>query len=145
MGGEGGSWETREEATALVQVSDDGDWTRVGAKEVEKRRPIVDLTRICCIHLLPIVDSSFCSKCKEIFNEHLLCTGNGPGLWTIKMNNAPDFHQIAGSSTVLVSRHGICGDGDVSGVLWGHRGVMLKPAKMRWSFPGGGDAQGGVS
>lgn len=37
-GSEGGNWETREETTALVQVSDDGDWARAGARQVEKSR-----------------------------------------------------------------------------------------------------------
>ena len=37
VGGEGGSWETGEAAIALVQVSDDGGWTRVGTKEVERK------------------------------------------------------------------------------------------------------------
>lgn len=73
-------------------MSDDGDWIRVGVKEVEKRRFIVDLIRICCIYLFLIVDFSFCLKCKEIFNEYLFCIGNGFGLWIIKMNNVFDFY-----------------------------------------------------
>ena len=36
MGDESGSQKTSEEATALIQVSDDGGWTKVGAKGVEK-------------------------------------------------------------------------------------------------------------
>lgn len=41
---EGGSQKTREEATVLVQVSDDGGWTKVGAKGVEISRYTVDLS-----------------------------------------------------------------------------------------------------
>lgn len=38
VGSEGGSWKTREETTALVQVREGGAWTRAGAKQVEKSR-----------------------------------------------------------------------------------------------------------
>lgn len=41
---EGRSQKTREEATVLVQVSDDGSWTKVGAKGVEISRHTVDLS-----------------------------------------------------------------------------------------------------
>ena len=86
MGGKGRSQETGEEATALVQVSDDGDWTRVGTKEAKYCGFHPHLP----IHLLIIVDYSFCSNtsiCQEIF-EYLFCSGKGPGLWNIEMNKA---------------------------------------------------------
>lgn len=36
VGSEGRNWETRQEATALAPMRGGGDWTRVGAKQVEK-------------------------------------------------------------------------------------------------------------
>lgn len=41
MRGKGGSRKLSEEATAIVQVGDDG-WTRVGAMEVDKRGWMLD-------------------------------------------------------------------------------------------------------
>lgn len=52
MGGKGRSQETGEEGIALVRVSDDGNWTRVGTKEVKYCRFHPHLP----IHLLLIVD-----------------------------------------------------------------------------------------
>lgn len=118
-GSEARSWETGEEA------SDDGGETGVGAKEVERSRCAEDLTT-CAIFTCPQVWTySFCSntsKCDEIFIEHLLYTGKGPRPRNIKMNNALDFDQITVSSTVLVTRHDMCGGRDVVRKLRGHRG-----------------------
>lgn len=54
MAGECRSWDTRLETTAQAQVSDNGGWTRVGAKDSTQTH-IVGLTHTRHIHLLLIV------------------------------------------------------------------------------------------
>lgn len=50
------------------------------------------------------------------------------------MNNIPDFNQIAVSLTVLVTQHGMHGNKDISGVLWGCRGGHLNQPGSRGGF-----------
>lgn len=47
------------------------------------------------------------------------------------MNNVSGFNQFAASSAVLVTQHGMFGEEDISGVLWGLQRRALKPAKVR--------------
>lgn len=72
MGDEGGSQKSEEEATTLVQVSDDGGWTRVGANGVEKSRHIVDLTTTYHIYLLLNCRLPASAQTLQSAREHLL-------------------------------------------------------------------------
>lgn len=74
MGDEGRSQKAREEATALVQVSDDGGWTKVGAKGVEKSRHIVDLTPTYHIYLLLSCGLPAAVQTLQSVRRHLLST-----------------------------------------------------------------------
>lgn len=46
------------------------------------------------------------------------------------MNNISGFNQFAASSAVLVTQHGLCGEKNISGMLWGLQRRALKPARV---------------
>lgn len=83
-GDEGRSQKTGEQATVLVQVSDDGDWTRIGAIGVEKSRHIVDLAPTYHIYLLLNCGLPISAQTLQSVREHLLSS-------YFALGRAPDY------------------------------------------------------